>query len=673
MKNLLTYFLCTLMFVVVIATDVHAQTIDLGEHIRNSKNYSNLSSKLHIKAQRSNFSFPDIKAAHYTYNDNQYVTINAIAKYSGKTLANDLTSLGMIKGEVAGLIVSGLLPANAIYPSAQLESLNYITENRSTFRNGSVTSQGLQAMRVDEALNEYDLDGNGITIGVISDSYDCFAQSDESGELSRTASIDIANGDLPADTYALEESDFCTFMTDEGRALMQILHDIAPKAKLVFLSGANGLARTANGIIRLTDEIGVDLIVDDSASGLETYFQDGPIAQAITWASNKGVTYVTSAGNNARNSYQSQYRETINSVLDINAHDFDAGEGVDVFQEFTLNAGATIVISLHWSNPAYSVSGPPGAQTDLDLFIINKEETEVIEAATFINTGKDPNEFIQFQNPASSDQTEFKLLISKASGPSPQLIKYVIEGRFDGEIKEYQTTSGTIVGRANTSSAISVGAARYDQTPVFGLASPILRFFSSAGGDTPILFDIDGTPLRAPIYRQKPEIVGPDGVNTTFFNFCEEEPCTENPDTDNDSLPNFLGTSAAAPHIAGVAALLLQVNANFQPADIKSIIQQTAVDITLRSNKSSESEFQSILEGVGVDNDSGHGFIDAIAAVRLAQSYVASEEIEFDTEPEIDLLEPTAKGGGGVVDSLLLIIFYIGLLCRREFLTAKSC
>jgi hypothetical protein len=90
----------------------------------------------------------------------------------------------------------------------------------------------------------------------------------------------------------------------------------------------------------------------------------------------------------------------------------------------------------------------------------------------------------QFTNPESSQQKNFNILITKASGPSPRVFKYIIQGRFSGEVIEYTGNQGTITGRSNSSHAITVGAASYDQTPAFGAMSPILQFFSSAGGDT---------------------------------------------------------------------------------------------------------------------------------------------------------------------------------------------
>jgi len=235
---------------------------------------------------------------------------------------------------------------------------------------------------------------------------------------------------------------------------------------------------------------------------------------------------------------------------------------------------------------------------------------------------------MSFTNPEGSGQTSFNIMISRASGEPPELIKYVIEGRFAGKIEEYGTNSGTTYGRSNAATAISVGSVDYRKTPSLGAPSPVLQHFSSAGGDTPILFDTSGMRLAVPINRPKPDIVGPDNVNTTFFNFEDIEG-----DIENDSLPNFLGTSASAPHVAGVVALLLQLNPNFTAADIKTILQQSAIDVLLR-DKQDMSEPNII--GTGTDNDSGSGYIDAQAAIRIAREFTPSPPNE-NTSPNDDV------------------------------------
>jgi hypothetical protein len=155
-------------------------------------------------------------------------------------------------------------------------------------------------------------------------------------------------------------------------------------------------------------------------------------------------------------------------------------------------------------------------------------------------------------------------------------------------INDFPTNSATVIGHANAAGAEAVGASFYLDTPAFGTAPPVLESFSSAGGIT-TLFDSNGDPLAVPEVRLKPEIVAVDGVNTTFF---------FNDSHGNDGVPDFFGTSAAAPHAAAVAALLLQFDPSLAPDDVYSALEATALD----------------MGSPGVDFDSGYGLIQADAA-----------------------------------------------------------
>ena len=76
-----------------------------------------------------------------------------------------------------------------------------------------------------------------------------------------------------------------------------------------FHTAFNGLLDFANGILRLRNA-GANVIVDDVIYFAENMFSDGIIAQAADRAVASGAAYFSSAGNNARLSYEAAYRET---------------------------------------------------------------------------------------------------------------------------------------------------------------------------------------------------------------------------------------------------------------------------------------------------------------------------------------------------------------------------
>jgi len=81
------------------------------------------------------------------------------------------------------------------------------------------------------------------------------------------------------------------------------------------------------------------------------------------------------------------------------------------------------------------------------------------------------------------------------------------------------------------------------------------------------------------VIRQRPQLTGPDGGNTTFFG--------QDTTQDADTRPNFFGTSAAAPHVAAVAALMLDAAGGptaLTPAKLLTLMQTSTVDITTIGN-----------------------------------------------------------------------------------------
>src|SRR6185437_14126007 len=91
--------------------------------------------------------------------------------------------------------------------------------------------------------------------------------------------------------------------TDEGRAMAQVVHDIAPGAAIVFATAFTGIANFANNIIALANA-GAKIIVDDIGEFDESAYQDSVIAQAIDQVQAQGVTYFSAAGNDAHNGFE---------------------------------------------------------------------------------------------------------------------------------------------------------------------------------------------------------------------------------------------------------------------------------------------------------------------------------------------------------------------------------
>ncbi len=525
------------------------------------------------------------------------VLIEARATADAAELLADLRRLGLTDGLRYGNLVSGYLPLAAVGDAASLASLRSIAAAIAPVRSvGTITSEGDMALRADIARSTFALDGAGVAVGVLSDSYDSL----------QGAAADIASHDLPAGgVQVLNESTACgtlIFCIDEGRAMLQIIHDIAPGADLMFHTGLASKPEYAAGIEALA-AAGADVIVDDLLYVNEPMFQDGVVAGAVDNVTAGGAIYYSAAGNAGKESYESEFVDSgeilcIEFFLPVGdcdpiyervgrMHDFDPGPGVDNYMHVTVPLNGVLTVAMQWNEPFNS----PRIDRDLVLLDETGATYYTISANDNISMGEGW-EVLQFENSEFLYQnTEYALTITyddvDSIDPPEGLVKLVVFGA-SNTINEHRTDSATTFGHANAKGAMAVGAAYWGDTPAFGTVPPILEPYSARGG-TPIWFEANGTPKAAPEVRPKPEITAVDGVETTFF-FS---------DTDNDGRDEFFGTSAAAPHAAGLAALLLESVPTAMPGQVNNALEATAIDML----------------PAGFDFDSGAGLVQADAAI----------------------------------------------------------
>ena len=612
-----------------------------------------------------------------------YVAVNLYAA-DPSALPAALTALGATDVATLGALVSARVPVRALGELAALPSLAYAEPVLAQVRaasQGTVVSQGDAAQRSDDARAATGFDGTGITVGVLSDSYQCNPPAFVPGAPTTTAAQDAASGDVPPSVQVLSNGP-CPG-SDEGRAMVQLVHDVAPGADQKFHTAFNGLIDFANGILRLRNA-GAHVIVDDVIYFAENMFSDGIIAQAADRAVAAGAAYFSSAGNDARLSYESAWREVSigtngggnlngnGAPFALRAHDFDAGAATDTLQLIRVtpvNGQAVVLFSFQWDQPFISsttyahltdptaTSQPRGATGDLDLLIYNANGSLVplcppglaagitCQITGTRNIGGDAVDLAALVVTGPKSKTgEFFVRFVRSGGVAPQHVKYVafeLAGALD--IVEHDTASGTAYGHTNASRVASVGAAAWYLTAPFdsyfsallqdtpGACLPAcLNDFSSAGG-VPIHLDKYGVPLAAPALRPTPRVTGPDGGNTTFFfadsSFDDDDGDGRNSPTstfitpllDNpaDEKPNFFGTSASAPHVAGIAALMLQKNGSLTPQVVYTILTATAQDMVKREVAivpgPGDSQFSPL--PAGPDFDSGAGFVDAVAAL----------------------------------------------------------
>jgi uncharacterized repeat protein (TIGR01451 family) len=499
------------------------------------------------------------------------VVIDAVASGSVTTLASNLTQLGAVVTGEAGVMVSALLPVSAIGAANALTSLAFATPSSSDASIGAVTSQGDQAMGSDVARSTLGDDGAGVTVGVLSGSYNNLGG----------AAKDVSTGDLPGvgnpDGFTTPVNviqDESSGGDDEGRAMLQIVHDVAPGANLAFATAGLGQASFANNIQKL-QTAGAKVIVDDEYYTDEPFFEDSVIAKSVETVAAAGVDYFSAAGNQANESYQATFNPGTTYAQGAFgkafyggvAHNFATGGPENDFQSITIKSGDFVKLGLQWDSPYQSLGNAGGSTNDLDIYLIDPSTSQVVASSTNANIGHDPIEYFEYTNTSASSQT-LNLMIVKYAGPNPGTIKYIdfLNGSGGVTINDFDTKSSTVFGHANVVQMTAVGAADYTKTPAFGVSPPVVESFSSLGG-TPILFDHTGARLASPLVPQQPNIVAPDGVSTTFFQ--ASRPLT-------NGFFAFFGTSAAAPHAAAVAALMLQAKPSLTLTQIQSAMDTTA-------------------------------------------------------------------------------------------------
>ena len=597
--------------------------------------------------------------------DGQFVTVEATAAREATRLLGDLEGLGLQGGATAGNVVSGRLPISSIRAAASLSSLRGMRPSRARTYVGSAESEADSAHRADEVRENLGLNGEGQKVCALSDSYN------QDNSALTTASDDIQSGDLPgagnpsgrtAPVDVLEDYDGSDpEPTDEGRAMLQLIHDIAPGARLGFHTAFGGPPVFAEGIQDLADA-GCTVIVDDVGYNTEPFYQDGLIANAVDQVVAQGIPYFSSAGNDGENSYEAPFRGVPgrSGIIDDTyvPHDFNSGGATDTRQEITVQPEGTFrIFSFQWTDPSAQVQGSSGPDTDIDIALVDGSDN-VISSSTRGN-GVVPVESLEYTNNQSTAVT-LDLVVEKAPGdPTPDEIKYVYSGS-GFSIEEYDTGGATIYGHQMAEGAMAVAAAPFFSTAPFRSdidSSAFLQSFSSKGG-IPILFDQNGNRLSSPIQRQKPEVTGTDAVDNTFFgNFQGEN--GDIPDSalggiDPDSDPNFAGTSAAAPNVAAIAALIRQARQGLSPESVYGRLESTAVDIQARrAIESGELVLEQI--GASVDPWSGHGFVRADRAVPAPTGVqIADTGVEVSSSGSRSAEVAWQKVGDERVDEFLL-------------------
>ena len=420
-----------------------------------------------------------------------------------------------------------------------------------------------------------------------------------------------------------------TGVEDEGRGMLQLIHDTVPQAKLAFYTADISEVDFAAGIVAL-QQAGCNVITDDVGYFDEPMFSDGPVGQAIDRVVAAGAVYTSSAGNDDASGYAATYSPVTNNstsqallaaqgvtytglsateqaaITDFHSFGTDANGNPILVQNVRIpgtSADATGVMEFQWDDP-YLVLASQGATnnvtTDFDILVFSAAGAIQTSRSAMTNnyTSKVP-----YERPgtALAAATSYKIVIARtnraAASATPNLathIRYAVQTN-DTPIRGDFITTASIETHGHNCAAGCIGTAayRYDASPTANVRDghtvyPIIEQFSSNGPST-IYFDAAGNRIPG-VIRKQPVLAATDGNGTSFFPPASvtsgttppAPPGPSNPspsDFDGDGYPNFFGTSAAAPHAAAVAAIVLGVakdnNIALAPADVRNLLTST--------------------------------------------------------------------------------------------------
>jgi subtilisin family serine protease len=409
---------------------------------------------------------------------------------------------------------------------------------------GSVLTQGDALHRANAARSQFGVDGKGTSVCVISD-----------GVTTRAAAQ--ATKDLPP---AIEVCPQSPGSGDEGTAMLEIVHDLAPGANLAFCSAFDSLFDSILwSATKANNNKGCDVIVDDFFDLTEPRFQVSDESQLINEATRQlGITYVSSAGNLARDNYRQFFRDAGRGGQSANAgfHDFGAAAGQASsigFPVFVVPGGRSAVF-LQWSEAfgkakndfvmsAVLQGGTPLTATSSPLRL--DLATDLVQDGTGV-----PIEAVVVTNTSDTVQ-QFFVLVKRKSGNDVVELSMVNNGNLGSVFAtNFRTTEKSIYGHSGAEKTISAAAV--------DAANPGLRTIEAFSSRGPVITYFDNAGNSRFAVLPKPDVTGVDGVSVTGAGGFPK---------------TFFGTSASAPHIAGIAALILSRDAG---ADVRNVLRFTS-------------------------------------------------------------------------------------------------
>ena len=480
------------------------------------------------------------------------------------------------------------IPMSSLEDVAEDADVKTIRQVVKPLLNRNTTSEGVCAHKADVARSTYGVTGAGVKVGVISDS-------------SRYLSDLQASGDLPSGVTVLAGKSGILSNgedTGEGTGMMEIVYDMAPGASIYFATSGNTESEMAENILALANA-GCKVIVDDITFFREPVFQDGVITRAVNSVVDDGVVYFSSAANYGNlDSGKSSCWEGDYVCKNTD----NAGDGWCAFGDRDNNPilsikSSTSYIALNWSDPLGA------SANDYELYLLDMNTGSVIAKSTTTQNGDDdPIEFLSFSE-SQFRNYDLTVVVKNYHGNAKK--RYLRLNAFGARLQV--STEGSTFGHNAAEKAISCAAAS-----ACGLSRP----FKSS--DTIESYSSDGP--RRIFYTPTGAEVTPGNLLSTGGRLLQKPDVTAADDTASSWIPlefgagTFTGTSAAAPHAAGIAALMLEANPEFTRSDVMEVFKNATCSG----------------ENASWDRTYGYGILDAAECVRLSSQPISVATIPIE-------------------------------------------
>ncbi|MDR2066880.1 MAG: S8 family serine peptidase [Endomicrobium sp.] len=416
-----------------------------------------------------------------------------------------------IKYERAQSLLAADIPIELISQAQEISGVEYL-DLPSIAYPLEVISEGKEAIGANTFVIN-GIDGKGVKLAVIDVGFKNFDVLQKQGELPQTL---IAKDFVGKDISTAADLDPNSETEPHGSGCAEIICDIAPCVEMHLLKVKD--ETSLNSAYAYCVNNGVN-IVSCSLGFKGECFMDGTgsCARKVDESTANNILSIVAAGNGAQKSWFGKYQETTPTLPNF----MKFANGTD-FLDIQISTNATI--TLIWND-----FGPGPRATKYDLFIYANDGTFL----TSTNYTPDSPPKVSIKNP--SGHTVYKLKIQKTRDPQTnrELRLY---------ISDDETNGNTVLNPIDVNPDSSIESPGDSGTALTVGAVNVFKYASGGG--------IDDYSARGPRRNQisvtdsiKPDVTAPSGVTTISY-----------------GPSPFHGTSAACPHVAGAAALLLSLD-----------------------------------------------------------------------------------------------------------------